>query len=463
MRINKRILLIMIVISCLLMSIGYASINSISFDVDGNLVVQAQDGVFITEVNYVSNSSASIGESNINGFSKTTLNSKVVLSSTSSTSSITYRIKVYNSNNEEYKFKTSKYDENFYSNSDIVYELSNISKNDVIASKGYIEFDITFHYKNYSLGSSNILNSYINFEFVPNVTTGSEDINNKYNPDNSASDIDLDNMTSSEKSDLFGNISSGKNVYVTTGINGDKVTILRGNYTDNYVSFGGYVWRILQIDSNGNLRLIMDNVINTTSTYRSSSSATSESAAQELLSYTNSDVKTVLDSWYNTNLSSYSDKIVKSKFCVDLTSYTRTSSGTSSSVYYFQSYENIGKDSSNYSPNLACPSNYIIEENIGLISAEEVVWAGGKFVTSNTNYFLYNSSITSSYWTLSPAYYDPNLQNANVFIMNSDGTLTDWESGLLTNNFGIRPVITINGNFEMSGDGTKSNPYTYLN
>ena len=461
MKINKKYLLIMIIISTFLMSIGYASINSISLDINGDLVVQAQDGVFITEVNYVSNSSASVGESNIIGFSKTTLNSKVVLSNSSSTSSITYRVKVYNSNSEEYKFKGSKYDENFYSNSDITYELSNINVNDVVASKGFIEFDITFHYKDYKLSTSNILESYINFEFVPNINTGSEDIINKYDPDGSSETIDLDNMASSEKSDLFGNVSSGKSVYKTTGINGDEVTILRGNHTDNYVSFGGYTWRILQIDSSGNLRLIMDNVITTKSTYRSSSSATSESAAQSLLSYTNSDVKTVLDNWYSTNLSSYSDKIVKSKFCVDLTSYTRTSSGTSSSVYYFQSYENIGLDSSNYSPNLACPSNYIIEEDIGLISAEEVVWAGGKFVTSNTNFFLYNSSITSSYWTLSPAYYDPSQQNANVFIMNSNGTLTDWESGLLTNSFGIRPVITINGNLEMSGDGTKSNPYTY--
>lgn len=463
MKINKKSILIMIIISTFLMSIGYASINSISFDVNGDLLVQAQDDVFITEVNYISNSSASVGESEIIGFSKTTLNSKVVLSSTSGTSSITYRVKVYNSNNEEYKFKGSKYDENFYSNTGIVYELSNINVNDVIASKGYLEFDITFHYKDYNISTSNALESYINFEFGPNINTGTEDIINKYDPDGTAEDVDLDNMTSSEKSDLFGNISSGSSVYKTKGINGDEVTILRGSHSDNYVSFGGYIWRILQIDSTGNLRLIMDNIIGTTSTYRSSSSATSESAAQQLLSYTNSDVKTVLDNWYTTNLSSVSDKIIKSKFCVDLTSYSRTSSGTSSSVYYFQSYENIGKDSSNYSPNLTCPSNYIIEEDIGLISAEEVVWAGGKFVTSNTNYFLYNSSITSSYWTLSPAYYDPNQQNANVFIMNSDGTLTDWESGLLTNNFGIRPVITINGNLEMSGDGSKSNPYTYSN
>lgn len=461
MKVKKRVLLFLIILSTFLMSIGYASINSIFFDVNSSLAIDVQDGVFITEVNLVSNSSANTNDSKIIGFSQTTLNSNISLSNTSSTSSITYRVKVYNSNNEDYKFKGSKYDDAFYSNSDIVYELTNINVNDVILSKGYVEFDITFHYKDYVVGSSNVLNSYINFIFGPNITTGSETINDKFNPDDSAEKVDLDNMTSSEKSDLFGSISSGSSVYVTKGINGDNVTLLRGSQNENYVSFGGFTWRILQIDSSGNLRLILDDVIDTVSSYRSSSSATSESAAQELLSYSNSDVKSVLDSWYASNLSSLSEKIIKSKFCVNLTSYSRTSSGTSSSVYYFQSYENIGLDSSNYSPDLTCPSNYIIEEDIGLISAEEIVWAGGKFVTSNTNFFLYNSNISNYYWTISPAYYDPNLQNANVFIMSSDGTLTDWSSGLLTNNFGIRPVITINGNLEMSGDGTKSNPFTY--
>lgn len=45
--------------------------------------------------------------------------------------------------------------------------------------------------------------------------------------------------------------------------------LLRGNYDDNYVSFGGFTWRILQIDENGNLRIVLDGVISgTTSKYR---------------------------------------------------------------------------------------------------------------------------------------------------------------------------------------------------
>ena len=102
-----------------------------------------------------------------------------------------------------------------------------------------------------------------------------------------------------------------------------------------------------------------------------------------------------------------------------------------------------------------------IEENIGLISAEEVVLAGGAYKKNNTSYFLYNSSVPNYYWTLSPAYYDPTQKNGNVFVVDKNGAPTDWTRNLLTNNYYLRPIITINGNFEMSGDGTINNPYQY--
>lgn len=461
---TKKILLSLIIISTFLMSVGYATINSISLDVSGDLIAKAQDGVFITEVNYVSNSDANITDSEIIGFSKTTLNSKVVLSDVSETSSITYKVKIYNGNDTSYKFKGSVYDESFYSNSNIDFTLNNISEGDIVDAKNYIEFEITFHYKNYQLSTDNTLTSYINFNFVLNKSIMENEIVDKYvSEGETIESIDLDNLTDSEKSNMFSNAASGQDIYKVKGIGGDDVTIFRGTYTDNYVSFGGLLWRILQIDSDGNLRLILDDVISTTSSYKSSSSATSEDDAKTVLSYSNSNIKTIVDNWYTNNLSSYSSNIVTSKFCADFTSYTRTSSGTQASVYYFQSYENLGQDSANYNPNLNCPSEYIFEDNIGLISAEEVVLAGGAFGKENTSFFLYNSSITNYYWTLSPAYYDPNQQNANVFIVSSKGVITDWTSGLLTNSYNIRPVITINGNISMTGDGTKSNPYTYSN
>lgn len=261
--------------------------------------------------------------------------------------------------------------------------------------------------------------------------------------------------------------SSSAGVYKTPGQNGGDVYFYRGAVTDNYVSFAGNTWRILQIDENGNLRVILDGIIpSTTVQYRTTYSASNESTALDLVQYTNSNAKTTLDSWYNTNIASnsdYSSKVIPSNFCVD-TSYTNhTSTGTQSSVNYFKSYQAIGQDVASYNPTLTCDSQYIITENIGLISAEEMVMAGGAYRKSNSSYFLYNSSITTNYWTLSPAYWDNSIvHSVNVFIGLTDGGITDWVNGnMLTNSYALRPVITLNGTYKATGTGTKTDPYVY--
>lgn len=127
--INKKPLyLFLITLTTLFMSIGYATINSITLDISGDVSLVSQDGLFITEVNYDSNIDANLEESKIITFSSTTLNSRVVLSNTNGNSSITYRIKVYNKNNETYRFNNSIYDNAFYSNQNIIFTLTGIDK-----------------------------------------------------------------------------------------------------------------------------------------------------------------------------------------------------------------------------------------------------------------------------------------------------------------------------------------------
>jgi len=54
----------LILLSVIFMGIGYASINSISLNINGEVLAKAQDGIYITEVNYVSNVDANLEESN---------------------------------------------------------------------------------------------------------------------------------------------------------------------------------------------------------------------------------------------------------------------------------------------------------------------------------------------------------------------------------------------------------------
>lgn len=272
---------------------------------------------------------------------------------------------------------------------------------------------------------------------------------------------DFGAMSYEERKSMFGDIATSTGVYRTNGFTGKKEAIIfRGNITDNYVKFAGYNWRILQIDESGNLRIILDSKISKTSKYNSSSTINSLEEAPSVLGFENSTVKEFLDEW-TKNYERWQDKVVTSNFCNNFDSIEKTSSGSKNKVYYFESYKNIGKDADLYTPSLTCPTKYAFKSEIGLISAEEFVLAGGAFEKENTNLFLYNPDINGFYWTLSPSFYDTARANGDVFIISATGTMKDYSIDLLSSNYIVRPVITINGSYEMKGDGTKDNPYRY--
>lgn len=278
--------------------------------------------------------------------------------------------------------------------------------------------------------------------------------------------------------------TSSSGIYTTSDIDGNNTYFYRGVVNNNYFSFAGYIWRILRIDSNSNMRLILNGFITNSSNsvvtkqYKSSNTTSSLDGANTLLrmvndindssqnalvyGYLNSTDATTLRGWYNANLSSYERYIVDSKFCFDTSGGHNTSSGTNTRVYYYGSYQRIGQDSALYTPELNCSVDDIFIDKIGLLSSDEYVFAGGAFRTSNTTMFLNDFSSSYAWWTLSPAYYDSNLTTVGLFIVESNGSITDWPNGnTIKNSYAIRPVITVNGNELISGTGTKDDPYYF--
>ena len=92
------IYLVLFIIASLFISIAYANITTRELTVSGNIEADNQEGVFISDVRYVSNNGADTENSKINYYIGTMLDSKVVLGSTSS-SSITYEVTIYNNSN----------------------------------------------------------------------------------------------------------------------------------------------------------------------------------------------------------------------------------------------------------------------------------------------------------------------------------------------------------------------------
>jgi len=167
--IKNKILLFLICLSTLTMSIGYAAMNLISLDIEGVATAQKQEGIFITDVVYKDGININKNNSKIINIHQNTLTSKIQLSETKINSSITYTVTVYNSFETEYVFVGTFFDEEFYSNNNITFSLSNINIYDSISSKGHLTFDITFKYNENITPSTEIneLTSYLNFKFEP--------------------------------------------------------------------------------------------------------------------------------------------------------------------------------------------------------------------------------------------------------------------------------------------------------
>ena len=169
--IQRKKFLLLILISTLFMSIGYASINSVSLDIKGIAQADNQEGIFITDYKYVSDVNADITNSKIENIYQSTMKSNVVLSNTDPNSSITYEITIYNSTETTYYFNQVKtiVGETTYDNENITYKLEGLEHGDILtpsgSEKAYKTFKITFYYKDGTQITDQTLNSYLNFEF----------------------------------------------------------------------------------------------------------------------------------------------------------------------------------------------------------------------------------------------------------------------------------------------------------
>ena len=244
--IRNKSLLFLLCISTLFMSIGYATMNLITLDITGVAQANKQEGIFITDYKYVSSVNADLEKSKILNIYQTNLNSTIALSKQSD-SSITYQITMYNNTKKDYIFERIKYIKcqdkncNTYSNDNIQITL-NIDKGQVINSKSYLTFNITFSYINTNNIVNTELNSVIKFLFTDYEKTylvKGTDLNMKIK--NTASSNDIDHTVNNV---IFGNYNDYS----------DKIS------WDNYESF-------VDEEEKGNIRLYRVKNNNETTVY----------------------------------------------------------------------------------------------------------------------------------------------------------------------------------------------------
>ena len=214
----------------------------------------------------------------------------------------------------------------------------------------------------------------------------------------------------------------------------------RGNVNNNYVTFANLNWRIIRINGDNTVRLILDGQTSDTAEYYINTD-------NNYFAYVNTNIKSYLSNWYQTNLASYEKFIAPNKAC-DNSQYTGTDE------YIFQSSQRLLV---NHNPTFNCLGS-AVGVKATLITADEVEYAGGLAGISNTSYYLYNSSIYNSSWTITPS--KGSSTEFYPFTLSVNGSLEENNIGNVKRS--VRPVINIVKSVSVTGKGTKDEPYEIL-
>ena len=272
----------------------------------------------------------------------------------------------------------------------------------------------------------------------------------------------------------------------------------RGDVENNYVYFAGFYWRIIRINGDGSIRMIYagtsahpngyddssahDTIVTSYVQFNSSYNdnayvgymyGTIGSSTYSLThsNTNNSTIKATIDNWYNTNIKNtdYEQYVVDTIYCNDRevstvdSSYTGDGTGINKTAYKARE-----RNYTNKSPSLKCnqendrftvnskvsgiTGNGALTNPIGLITADEVAYAGGVYTTKNSKYYLY---INDYFWTMSPSYFDGSTAD-EFSVLGSDYL---YYVDVNFSDHSVRPVISISGSALTSGTGTMSDPF----
>jgi len=301
----------------------------------------------------------------------------------------------------------------------------------------------------------------------------------------------------------------------------------RGNVEDNYVTFADMCWRIVRINGDGTTKLILEDqdqpcstsingdwgIPTTTggSTYTgnfgysqyaketlTASDGKQNSGTIYLMDYlhgqTNSasSMATAFKNFQSTFTETELSKLKAGNWCLGDAGYSRTGSSNSDYTYtllnetqmmdnkikgtsfYYDSYVRLsGANKDGYQPTLKCNGTIMNDWDnnetnptpmyVGTITADEIVYAGGKAYNYNNNFYLLNDNFKNDnfdyyyFLSLSPSRFGGAGDYA--FSLYGDGLMNghDVVSG---GNYAIRPAVSLASSAVItSGEGTLESPY----
>ena len=280
----------------------------------------------------------------------------------------------------------------------------------------------------------------------------------------------------------------------------------RGAVTNNYVEFANKCWRIVRVGGDGSVKLILHNDNPTGAANPCDAANNSASAAFARYSGTtyksafntnyndnayvgfkygtpgsgtyqathantnNSTILTNLETWYTNNLKTYESVIDDTVWCNDKTNVTDTSYnpwgysnvtglGYGTNVTYYGATQRLVGTSGSAGgtgPSLKCNGELSkINSKVGLITADELAYAGYAYAKNNTTTYLQENATDTYWWSLSPIYFD----GGRAGVWNVDGSSGYFVRSSVYNTYGVRPSISLKPSTNVTGEGTSSTPY----
>ncbi len=283
-----------------------------------------------------------------------------------------------------------------------------------------------------------------------------------------------------------------------------KSLFYRGDVEDNYLTFADMCWRIVRIQGDGSIKIVLQdkngscssNTSNGSGAYIGNGYFGFKSQSPTVVDYVGCSydsstktkcIRTQLQNWFNGKFTSNSSSqtepsnvkpALKSEYegkikyetwqLNDWTTKYNTDGTFSSSTtsWYFEPYVRlVGTSENNRYAKLVVnesPNNITFNDYVSILSADEYVLAGSTYNKETTKYYLYNN-YTSYTWTLTPSFFRHGNSGDfdNAFCISSNGGISNNTSGstdIDSENY-IRPSIILEKGVQISGQGTKENPY----
>ena len=248
---------------------------------------------------------------------------------------------------------------------------------------------------------------------------------------------------------------------------------LSGVWNENYNNIiSNYPYTCFQTDATKSCDYVIRIVkyIDNSSMYVNHISYSSKSYDSTLANTNDSSIKTVVDKWYANNLLSvkdsngnlYTNYLSDEIFCNDRLIYNGNGYLLDSNTLYNSFVRILEKKGPSYLCSQLSDRFTISSVNgngklaypIGLLTADEAMYAGALYHSVNENVWL---DTGYSFWTMTPAVYFQDSTQSRNWILYAKKYI---EGPTVTDLYGVRPVINLRSDIKItSGDGSANNPY----